>query len=93
MLDFLVDKSPFLNYPTYIMQSVDENLIILTSLLATGANIHAAANRIAAYKGTFWLLKQHPDKAHEELFKEAETELRMFLANLRKEKLTNLVNG
>lgn len=63
--------------------TLDHHLIVSAELLATGATIHEAANRIAAYKGTFWLLKEHNDAAHEELFQEAERELRQFVAKQR----------
>lgn len=65
------------------MLTLDHHLIVSAELLATGATIHEASNRIAAYKGTFWLLKEHNDEAHRELFEEAEVELRQFVTRQR----------
>jgi hypothetical protein len=66
---------------------IDHHLIISAELLATGATIHECANRVAAYKGTIWLLKECPDEMHKKLFEEAERGLRMFVTKQRMGKI------
>lgn len=71
----------------------DNNLIIEINLLSNGADNHLIVNRIAAYKGSYHLLVEHPDEIHLDLFNEAERELKIHINKLRQEKYHNKILG